>query len=302
MKAPPQKKQPCPLCQGEAPLVFQHRVLETSVANIHLCPDCDYLFAAQPDWLDRAYGRVINLLDTGCLARTESMREETALPLYLLGGEWGTWLDYGGGHGAYVRRMRDAGFDFRWHDPKAENLFAGGFEDQGEMQYHGVTSFECLEHFTDPKREIIKMLSLGPRIIFSTEIRPESVPSAEDWWYYGWEHGQHVGFHSIRSLNFLAGNFNLKLVTSGRSLNAFLPPGEADSLAARLIRRGKLSLTAWGEPPFRKLFSPVLFLRSLAKGRILAKDFVRPIERRWGSKTLTDHHLLRSRMASGSLG
>lgn len=270
-------------------MAFEHPVLHFASAKIHLCPNCDYLFATNPDWLDKAYQRVINLLDTGCIGRTETLREQTSLPIYLLTGPVGRWLDFGGGHGIYVRRMRDTGFDFRWHDPMAQNLFAGGFEDKADQAYEGITCFECIEHFLDPQREIRRMLARSRRILFSTELRPEAVPSPESWWYYGWEHGQHVGFHSVRSLSFLAESCGLCLVSSGRSLHAFLPAEEVGSLAARLIRRGKLPLSVWAQPPFRKLLSPKTFTRSLLRGRIVSGDFLKPLERLLGSKTWPDH-------------
>jgi hypothetical protein len=296
----PSKTHPCPACKGEANFGFLHQVLQTFSAEVFLCPHCDYLFVAQPHWLEEAYRRVINILDTGCLARTESMRKQTSLPIYLLSGNKGAWLDYGGGHGGYARRMRDTGFDFRWQDPKAENLFAGGFEDKHDTTYEGVTCFECLEHFLDPVAEIRRMLARAPRILFTTELRPERLPSPDCWWYYGWEHGQHVGFHSHRSLSCLAEAHGLMLVSAGKSLHAFLPPGEADSLGARLIRHGHLPLHMWAASGLRTLLSPKSFLRSLIRRRITSKDLVDSIEKLLGSKTWLDHVLLKKSVSSGN--
>ena len=279
----------CPICHEEAPHVFRHRVLQTAWADIHLCPACDYLFAADPDWLDTAYQRVINTLDTGCLARTEALIKQTALPIYLLAGQRGYWLDYGGGHGCYVRRMRDTGFDFRWQDPMAENLFAAGFADEGEVKYDGITCFECLEHFTNPVREVEMMLSRGPRIIFSTELRPERIPRPNDWWYYAWEHGQHIGFHSRQSLSVLAKNFGLSLVSNGHSLHAFLPHQEVDSPAARFITKGNLPLSAWSLPALRKVFSLKAFIQTLYRFKIYPEDILEDLNRFLGSKTWSDH-------------
>jgi len=287
------KTQPCPACKGESNFAFRHGVLQTFTAEVFLCSHCDYLFVAQPCWLDEAYRSVINIFDTGCLARTESLREQTALPIYLLSGSRGAWLDYGGGHGGYARRMRDTGFDFRWQDPMAKNLFAGGFEDKQDTTYEGITCFECLEHFLDPVAEIRRMLARAPRILFTTELRPERLPSPDRWWYYGWEHGQHVGFHSHRSLSFLAKSNGLLLISNGRCLHAFVPPGEADSLGARLIRQGHLPLHVWATAELRGLFSPKNFLRSLIRRRIVPKDFVDPIEKVLGSKIWLDHDLLK---------
>lgn len=284
----------CPLCQGPTTFAFRHKVLRAHQADIHHCPSCDYLFAVRPFWLEEAYHRVINVLDTGCLARAEATRAQTALPIYLLSGKEGQWLDYGAGHGVYVRRMRDIGFDFYWDDPKAENLFAGGFEDRVGKKYDGITCFECLEHFTDPKSEIKKITLRGCRVIFSTELRPERIPSPDQWWYYAWEHGQHVGFHSQRSLSVLAKTFGLQLVSSGRSLHAFLPAAEVDKPAARLIRDSSLPLSAWADPVLRELFSWKVFFRSLMRRRIFSHDFLGSLEETLVSKTWPDHLLLKS--------
>jgi len=294
----PSRSSTCPLCGGAAPWAFRHRVLSRSSAELHLCAQCDYLFASQPDWLTEAYERVINVMDTGCLARTEELRKTTALPIQLLAGRAGRWLDFGGGHGAYARRMRDTGFDFRWWDPLAKNLFACGFEASPGETFDGLTCWECLEHFTDPRAETAKMRARAPRILFSTELRPERLPAPDRWWYYGWEHGQHVGFHSLSSLSVLAEGLGLRLVSSGKSLHAFLPPGEEDSAAARLIRRGSLPVSSWLRSPLRDLWSPRALGRSLLHRRILSKDLVGTLEHRLGSRIWPDLELMRSRLAT----
>jgi len=285
----PQKPAICPICRGMAPWIFRHQVLLSALADMHLCSKCEYLFAAQPRWLSKAYARVINAMDTGCLARAVDLRNQTALPIFLISGGREPWLDYGAGHGVYVRLMRDIGFDFYWNDPLAENLFANGFEEPDGKKFAGVTCFECLEHFTDPLGEMKKMTSRAPWILFSTELRSESVPNPEAWLYYGWEHGQHVGFHSLKSLGVLAETLGLKLVSSGGWLHAFLPAREAESLSARLIRDGRLSLAAWRRGEMQKLFRASTWLRSLGRGKIVPRDFVDAIPRFLGSKTWQDH-------------
>ena len=289
----------CPICGGLADYAFSHPILKAKQADLYLCPGCDFLFVARPDWLKEAYSRVINLLDTGCLARAESMRAQTALILYLLAGPKGRWLDYGAGHGLYVRRMRDTGLDFHWQDPMAENLFAGGFEDKAGMQYDGLTCFECLEHFTDPQREFQTMASRTSRILFSTDLRPEKVPPPDGWWYYAWEHGQHVGFHSRQSLDFLAKKIGLSLVSDGRAFHAFLPMGEANQPAARLIKWGSLPLSAWAHPALKELFTPKVFFMTLMKKRIFSHDLLGRLQKVLGSKTWPDHLALKSAGQTG---
>jgi len=112
--------------------------------------------------------------------------------------------------------MRDVGFDFYWYDPYCENLFSPGFEIniKNGNQFELITAFEVFEHLIDPVDEIKKMLQISNIIIFSTEILPKPVPKPDDWWYYAFEHGQHISFYSLRTLNILADKFDLNLYTS----------------------------------------------------------------------------------------
>lgn len=71
------------------------------------------------------------------------------------------------------------------------------------------------------------MLQLSNTIIFSTEILPKPVPKPDDWWYYAFEHGQHISFYLLRTLNYLADKFDLNLfittdlfILTKRSLSA----------------------------------------------------------------------------------
>ncbi|MCK7523618.1 MAG: hypothetical protein MZV64_41270 [Ignavibacteriales bacterium] len=59
--------------------------------------------------------------------------------------------------------MRDVGYDFYWHDPYTQNLFANGFEDRFEIQFQDLnclTAFEVFEHLVNPKEELEKMLAI----------------------------------------------------------------------------------------------------------------------------------------------
>lgn len=125
--------------------------------------------------------------------------------------------------------MRDIGFDFYWYDPYCENLFPAGFEINIKNKNHFelLTAFEVFEHLIDPVDEIKRMLQLSNTIIFSTEILPKPVPKPDDWWYYAFEHGQHISFYLLRTLNYLADKFDLNLfittdlfILTKRSLSA----------------------------------------------------------------------------------
>lgn len=212
----------CRLCGAEAPFVFEAELLGRHQVAYYHCPTCGYLQTEQPWWLDEAYRSPINISDTGILQRNLDLARRTSPLLYFRFARRGTFLDYAGGYGLYVRLMRDQGFDFRWQDAYADNLFARGFEaEPGGTGYALVTAFECLEHLVHPLQELERILQLGPGLLFSTLLLPDPPPAPEQWWYYGLEHGQHVGFFSRRSLQWLAGRLGKRLASNGSDLHLF---------------------------------------------------------------------------------
>lgn len=186
------------------------------VAYFH-CAACGYLSTESPFWLGEAYRHPINRSDTGILRRNIELSKITAVVLFSLHGRNGKFVDYAGGYGILTRLMRDLGFDFRWHDPHCGNLFARGFEfAPGGWKPDLLTCYEAFEHFADPPAEITKMLALSGNILFTTELLPHPVPAPEEWWYYGLDHGQHISFYSLKTLEHLAGRYRLNLFTDGR--------------------------------------------------------------------------------------
>jgi hypothetical protein len=53
--------------------------------------------------------------------------------------------------------------------------------------------------------EIQRICSCTDTFIFSTELIPVITPPVEEWWYYGFmEHGQHISFYSLKTLEYLS--------------------------------------------------------------------------------------------------
>jgi hypothetical protein len=194
----------CRICQNKTELAFKAMVLGKHQVSYYHCPQCGFLQTEDPYWLGESYKDPINTADTGLLSRNISFSETTALLIFFLFNRNGKFLDYAGGFGIFTRLMRDIGFNFYWHDPMTQNLLAKGFEYTDPLpNFELLTSFESFEHFVDPVAEIQKMLAISDNILFSTFLLPSSVP-ATDWWYYQFEHGQHVSFYSKESLLYIA--------------------------------------------------------------------------------------------------
>lgn len=185
------------------------------------CPQCGFLQTEEPYWLDEAYQEALNITDTGILERNIFFLEITAPLLYHLFDKDAKYLDYAGGYGIYTRLMRDIGFDFYWKDKYSVNLLSRGFEYKGDEDIELVTCFECFEHFLNPVQEIENILKLSNHILFSTHLLPEPVPTMDEWWYYGPEHGQHISFYSSKTLSYLSQRFGLAFHTNGVNLHLF---------------------------------------------------------------------------------
>jgi len=112
--------------------------------------------------------------------------------------------------------LRDYGIDALWTDRYCQNLVARGFEyDSGGAVL--VTAFEAFEHFVHPDEEMDRLLVISPNVLFSTELITGPTPAQGDWWYYGKEHGQHIGFFRLKTLEFLAARRGKYLISDGYS-------------------------------------------------------------------------------------
>lgn len=211
----------CKICNGQTENIFTQKVLSKYDVKYFSCIKCGYLCTEEPYWLEEAYKSPINLSDTGMLQRNIEFSKITSILLFSCFNRQGKFIDYAGGYGIFTRLMRDIGFDYFWYDPYCENLFAKNNEagKNPAFQYELLTAFESFEHFINPLYEVEKMLSFSDNILFSTELIPASSTQFDNWWYFGFEHGQHISFYTITSLDYIAKKFGLKLMRFG---NLFL--------------------------------------------------------------------------------
>jgi len=212
----------CKICESQVKFLFTEKVLHKYDVKYFTCNECEFIQTEKPYWLEEAYKNPINLTDTGLLGRNILLAENTAAIIYKLYNKESKYLDYAGGYGVFTRLMRDIGFDFYWNDPFTENIFAKTFElNQNLQNIELVTSFESFEHFENPLDEIRKMLDISSNIFFSTTLIPKPLPKPDAWWYYGFNHGQHIAFYTKKTLQKIASIFGLNVYTNHNFLHLF---------------------------------------------------------------------------------
>ena len=205
----------CRCCQSVAKETFTGSLIGHQVRYFE-CSSCGYVQTEIPHWLDNAYAEAINDSDTGIMLRNQVNARIVLATMLMLGKLDGVLVDCAGGYGILVRLLRDFGVNALWSDRYCQNLLARGFEytkDEADL----VTAFEAFEHFVNPAEELDRILAIGPNVLFSTEIIADPAPKQDDWWYYGKEHGQHIGFFRIRTLEKLAQERGKFLVSNGTS-------------------------------------------------------------------------------------
>jgi len=167
-----------------------------------------------PYWLEEAYSYAIARQDVGIMQRNLLNSEVASAVLNLFFPEISKGLDFGGGHGIFVRLMRDRGFNFFWSDLHASNDYARGFEYEEGSTFDFLTAFEVLEHLVDPVSGFERMINLSENVFVSTCLLPEPPPQLNDWWYFVPTTGQHISFYSEESLRILATRFGKHLLSA----------------------------------------------------------------------------------------
>jgi hypothetical protein len=205
----------CRICGIPSSFFGQAEVLRKYPVQYFRCKQCGFMQTEAPYWLEEAYTTAIARQDVGIMQRNLANCELTSAVLNLLFPRASNAIDFGAGHGVFVRLMRDRGFNFSWLDRYAENDYARGFEYQEGSRYDFLTAFEVLEHLPDPISDLSALMDISDNLFVSTYIVPEPAPRLSDWWYFSPTTGQHIAFYTRKSLQIIAAHFGKSIVSQG---------------------------------------------------------------------------------------
>ena len=242
---------------GATEPLFQANILGKYPTDYHRCVETGFVQTDDPTWLEEAYQSAITALDIGLLQRNFRNVQRTCQVIHKLNLSPATCIDFAGGYGIFTRLMRDQGHDFYWTDPHCENLFAKSFElidapaphETSDPPFALVTAWEVFEHVVEPSQLLDELFSLSHRVLFSTELLPatKTFASADQWWYFAPELGQHVSFYTVKSLQTLAEKHAANFYSDGRRIHYMTkchddrpplsPHGSLRSRCLRLVNR-----------------------------------------------------------------
>jgi 2-polyprenyl-3-methyl-5-hydroxy-6-metoxy-1,4-benzoquinol methylase len=211
----------CKICNSPVVPFYKGNILNKYEVEYFRCNACGFIQTEEPYWLKEAYNDAIADLDIGLLDRNIAFSELVEKLILAFYPNSKHYLDYGGGYGLFVRRMRDKGFAFYRDDIYCENIFAKHFDlkDAPVKKFDTVTAFEVFEHLNEPLVDIGKMLELGDSIFFSTILAPGTAKEFDEWWYRAPLSGQHIAFYTLDSLKTIAKKFDKKLYSNGTNFH-----------------------------------------------------------------------------------
>lgn len=235
----------CKICGRSSSAWSKARILKKYTVQYYCCEYCGFIQTEEPYWLNESYEAAITRSDIGMASRNISMTGLTQAMILAYFDCNARFIDYGGGYGLLARLLRDRGLDFYCYDRYAPNLFAQGFEAniKGNDQYELLTAIEIFEHLANPMDEISQMLHFSHSILFTTFLVQLPPPPLESWWYYSLDHGQHVAFYNLRTLEVLAQKLNLNLYSNMHSFH-LLTDRKLSQTAFRFISHGKVARLA----------------------------------------------------------
>lgn len=202
------------------------------------CPACEFIHVANPFWLEDAYNNPLASSDVGGVDRNLHFARILRAVIEGFFDHRSQFVDYGGGVGLLTRLMRDAGYDFFWHDSHCQNVYAEGFQaDLNAVgRYELLTAMEVFEHLKDPLPAVEKMTAIAENLLIMTHLVRDPPPRPGEWWYYGPDHGQHVSFFSSKTFMLIAQKYRLYYVTNGLNLHL---------LSARPVSFVKFKFLTW---------------------------------------------------------
>jgi hypothetical protein len=211
----------CVVCDSQFTYFATGRVLDKYDVDYQLCSGCGLLALPSPFWLDEAYEQAIYVGDASLLRRSRRLALATSVLIRSEGLRDGRFLDWGGGYGTFARMMRDKGFDFYTTDAYAQNVLAPSFDGDEKESYDLVTAFEVMEHLVDPYADLLEVSKSNDRLFFTTQLLPETIPPPGNWWYYAEGSGQHIAFHTKKSLQILGERLGYKVSSNGDNYHLF---------------------------------------------------------------------------------
>ena len=194
----------CRLCSSESFYKFSEKVLNKLNIKFYECGKCNSLQTEEPYWLAEAYEEWLTKYDTGIFARVDKTSLVSLIICKIF--RFKNLLDVGGGDGLFCRIMRDHFINCFSQDKYSKNVYTRDFTKPNFENTDLLTSFEVVEHFSNPAKEFDDLFKLNPKMILLTTVIYNN--QNQKWNYLELDTGQHIFFYSKKALRLISEKYD----------------------------------------------------------------------------------------------
>jgi SAM-dependent methyltransferase len=197
--------QTCPLCHAQTEMHAQHGALQQ---RLHHCPNCELIFVASNFWpsIDTERIRYLQHNNSPEEPGYVSFLNRAVAPTLPFLKPKIKALDFGCGPGPAIEVL------LKEQDISCVNYDPIFFPEWPLDDFDAIFATECIEHFHKPEASFRLMLSvLKSGGILTLMTHPYDDHTDFTKWYYTKDE-THVSFYHHKTFEFIAENFNLKLL------------------------------------------------------------------------------------------
>jgi len=228
--APLSVKVACKICGADAPFFgdvdFSKSTLPAPQAEsgipiaYYRCGHCEFLFTNAFDaWSSEDYAREIYNADYGRVdPEFAVLRPNFCAQVLseLIAPRKGTirLMDYGGGQGAFARRMQELGFETYSYDPFFQDEKRDSLSPPDGERFELINCREVIEHAPDPNAfvdDLLRFLADDGAVFLSTGTQPPDILEIGLDWHYAAPRNGHISLFSQKSLDLLWTKHDLRL-------------------------------------------------------------------------------------------
>ena len=242
----------CKICKNKISKTFKKITIHGKLRNMVKCSVCDFISYDKIDWLKLAYKNTYTDQDHNKLLRSIWAYRliKTIIKMNYDDINKLKILDFGSGYGITPKLLQNSDLNVFSYDKYDVNIFSTNhLNDINNLKKNIdiIYAIEVFEHLENPIHTLDFLDNLNFQLlIFTTELH-DQIQNLEKWNYLGKEHGQHINFFGIKTLNILAKKYNLNFYTDKKWIHIFSKKKLSFFLILKLkiLMRLKYSFNPW---------------------------------------------------------
>ena len=242
----------CKICSSKINNIHKKIFIHGKPRNMIKCNVCDFISYDKINWLNLAYKEKYTAQDHNKLVRSiwASRLIRTILKMNYIEYKKLRILDFGSGYGITTKLLQNSGLNVSSYDKYDINIFSTNHLNDIQnlkKNFDIIYAIEVFEHIDKLNFTLELLNKLNFKMLIITTELHDQIKNLEKWSYIGKEHGQHINFFGVKTLNAIAKNYNLHCYTDKKWIHIFSKKKLSILyiLKLKIIMRLKYNLNPW---------------------------------------------------------